>query len=361
MEEPSRKPLVRPLAALGIAVGLAGSARGQWTAVSLHPSESFFSSELNAVTPTQQFGTAAPAPQGVFLPGYWNGSASSWTALGASGVVMAAFGDEWTGWANGVGVMWEGPSHTPYVAQAPPGYVGADVFATTGLMQAGGVGDGHRSRAAVWHGPTSIATVLDPPGAYDSLATAADGEYQGGWVRYPNSGGAPGIEHAVIWHGTAQSMIDLGTGSNGALIRGMAAGQLVGIVGSGQGSIAALWPSIGASYINLNPPGVTYADLTATCGSAQVGSASTNEFGGTAAIWFGTPGSFVPLAPYLPPNYYASIATSVAELNGTFYVGGYAVNSITSFEEAILWVGVPEPASALVLGAGLWLRRRRRA
>jgi hypothetical protein len=106
---------------------------------------------------------------------------------------------------------------------------------------------------------------------------------------------------------------------------------------------------------------VTDAELYATCGSAQVGAASTNQFGSTAAIWFGTAESFVPLSSYLPPEYYASVATSVAAANGVYYVGGYAFRS--GGTDAVLWVGIPAPPSAVVFlcaGAALTVWRPRR-
>jgi hypothetical protein len=300
------------------------------------------------------------------VPGFWNGSPGSWTSLGGGGAVTAVAGDQWVGNANGHAVIWQGPSHTRIDMLAPPGYEPSGLQATTGVWQAGIAADLTllRVRAAVWHGTPDSAVILHPQGAYDSTALAADGDRQGGWVRFPNAAGAPNPEHAAVWSGTAQSFIDLNpAGALSSLVYGMAAGQLVGAVGPANGGArAALWPSIGAPYIDLNPPGIIYAALYATCGDAQVGSASTNQFGTTAGIWFGTPGSFVALNAYLPPGAYAgAVATSVAESNGIFYVGGYAYSAATGRQEAILWVGIPTPSGApVLLASALFASRRRR-
>jgi hypothetical protein len=52
----------------------------------------------------------------------------------------------------------------------------------------------------------------------------------------------------------------------------------------------------------------------------------------------------------------------VAELNGVYYVGGYA-RAPDLHTEAFLWVGIPAPASVVPLAAAgvLACRRRRRS
>ena len=147
-------------------------------------------------------------------------------------------------------------------------------------------------------------------------------------------------------------------GAFSSAITGMALGEQVGYANFGAGHHAILWRGTPESAVDMHPPWLFgVSELRATCGSAQVGVVQ----GGTAGIWFGTPGSFVDLAQFLPSGYGASVATSVAELNGTFYVGGYAYRAGTLDREAILWIGIPAPASApVLLAAGVLAWRRRR-
>jgi hypothetical protein len=142
----------------------------------------------------------------------------------------------------------------------------------------------------------------------------------------------------------------------------MVPGQQVGFANlpNPQGSHAIKWSGTAASAIDLRPPGATLSFLNATCGSAQVGAASTFQYGWSAGIWFGTAQSFVPLAPYLPAGFYSSVAYGVTFHNGLYYVVGEA--SEQGLSRAILWVGIPAPGAAAALAAAglLAFRPRRR-
>jgi hypothetical protein len=126
----------------------------------------------------------------------------------------------------------------------------------------------------------------------------------------------------------------------------MVPGQQVGFATFGSPGLdhAGMWAGTAASWLDLNPPN-SYSRLMATCGTAQVGELD----GFDAAIWFGTPGSMVDLHTFLPSGYSYSIATSVYESNGVFYVGGWAARSGGPSEEAFLWVGVPAPSGLAAL------------
>jgi hypothetical protein len=346
-----------PFLAAGLLFAAGHEAQAQWTAIRIHPASSI-ASEVRAVAPGYAFGLATAGFSNA--PAIWDLSTGAVTTLGppgATGAINGVSGDQLVGYIGGHAAMWVGPEHTQIDLPAT-GYSGSEVSGTSGEWQAGSVGNGFPDtvRAAVWHGGGE-PIILHPQGAFQSVALAADGQYQGGWVRFNQSNGFPGDYHAVVWSGSAQSMIDLGAGHNGSQIAAMSNGQLAGYA-DGQ---AALWPSVTSAPILLDPPGVTAAEIFGMCPGAQVGQAVTND-GGVAAIWFGTAESFTPLNAYLPPNYYASGATSVCEYNGMFYVGGWAYNSDTGREEAFVWVGVPEPAPFALLAAfGLVASRRRRA
>lgn len=354
------RPTARKNAVAGLwAVALVSTpAIAQWRALRLLPAGSI-DSEVWAVDPTHAYGQATngfvDSPTIFALPA---GEADFLGGAGATGAINGVSADQLVGSVNGHAAFWSGALHTESELSVP-GYSSPGSTSTAQAISGdwlAGVAATATSpgRAVVWHGSTA-GVVIHPPDAYESAALAADGQYQGGWVRLYRSGGLPGPTHAVVWSGTAQSMIDLNGNHEGSAIYGMSHGQLVG----GVDSDAALWPSVSSPFISLNPPGVTAATLYATCGTAQVGQAVTTD-GGVAAIWFGTADSFMPLNRLLPGNYIASGATSICESDGLFYVGGWAINAITDREEGFVWIGVPEPAAPLFVCSILLVWRRRR-
>jgi hypothetical protein len=126
---------------------------------------------------------------------------------------------------------------------------------------------------------------------------------------------------------------------------------------------AALWSGTPGSYVSLHPLGATSSDAWDIDGGYQVG---FSNFGGltTASLWTGTAGSFFDLGSVLPSNYFTSEAREVyADASGVCVVGR-AFNTIGSRWEAMLWCNpIPEPcltgAGALLL-LGTARRRRRR-
>lgn len=203
---------------------------------------------------------------------------------------------------------------------------------------------------------------LHPSFAQSSSANAADGILQGGDILLSS-----GAHRAVLWSGTAASMIDItpGTALDEGMVRGMVPGQQAGWAATQFHSHhAAIWSGSAASFVDLHPVGLAgISELRATCGIAQAGYANTFQYGITAGVWYGTAQSFVPLAPFLPAGYHDSIATSVAIYDNLLYVGGYATSPATGNDEAVLWIGpVPAPGSfgVLVMGGVLAVRRRRR-
>jgi hypothetical protein len=249
--------------------------------------------------------------------------------------------------------LWHGTAAS-FVDLHPPGYYLSAAEATSGQEQVGYVqaGPSTQQHAVLWRGSAQSMVMLEPTGAVSSDALAAVPGLQGGSVQFPTS------LHAGLWSGTAASFVDLNpSGVLNSWINGMAPGQQVGAVTPMH---AALWRGTAASFMDLNPPGAGISILYGTCGTAQVGYANTFPWGVTAGIWFGTPESFVPLAPSLPPGYEDSVAKAVYEQNGVFYVGGLAWNIAAEHYEAFLWVGVPEPAGMSLLGASLVVAARRR-
>jgi hypothetical protein len=348
--------LLGPSAAALVGTPLAA---GQWTAVRLHDDQSFRDSAIRAVTATGQFGTVTLVQPAAVQPVAWSGSAANWASWampGQGGEILGARGNSQVGELEGRASLWHGTPESRVDLHVVDFRYSVAV-ATTEQEQSGYVATPTLSyRAVLWHGSAQSAVLLHPAGATDSQATAIFGDQQGGWARVPVTGGT--TDHAALWSGTPESFLDLSpSGSNASMIRGMAAGQQVGWAGRpGQNPHAAMWQGTAQSWLDMNPPGYGTSEILATCGSAQVGDAGFQ----IAGIWFGTPDSFISLAQFLPPGYSLSTATSIAELNGVFYVGGFAVNDATQHGEAFLWIGIPAPSAALPLLLGAILAPRRR-
>jgi hypothetical protein len=345
------------LGPFGSLIGLcAGSACAQWSAVRLHPLGAY-SSSATGVNATQQAGFWQPTSSALEDPVIWFGTSSFLNLAPAAtdwGELYGMEGDTQYGIFGGGGVgaraaIWHGTPESRVVLD-PTGAFFSAALGAHGSEQVGVRGS--PAHAVLWHGTAGSLVDLHPPGALESAALGTDGLHQGGYVHFT----AP---HAALWSGTAASMIDMNPiGSAGSRISGMVPGQQVGYAAIGTPALnhASIWSGTAASWIDLNPPGST-SELDATCGSAQVGQLN----GGSAAIWFGTPQSVINLHSFLPPSYFYSVATSVYESNGLFYVGGWAQQSSGTPQEAFLWVGVPAPSGlALLAAAGFSAGGRRR-
>jgi hypothetical protein len=340
---------------------LPASALADWTAIRLHPSGSY-STSVGGVSATNQVGFWQATPQSPIKPVIWSGSFGSMVNLAPAasdyGVLYGLSGGTQFGHLNGRASLWQGTPESRvslHPTNAPPDS-GSVVHAMRGNEQAGTFSAAAGSiHGAVWHGSAGSFVDLHAWGPRDiSLAFATDGLRQGGY--FQTEFGSP---HAVLWSGSAASMIDLNPpGAGGSTIYGMASGQQAGIAYFGVPSIdhAVIWSGSANSWVDLNPPNSS-SILAATCGTAQAG--QLNGF--SAAVWFGTPQSVVNLHAFLAPEYVYSVATSVYEQSGLFYVGGWAYRSGGPSQEAFLWVGVPCPSSlALLSWTGVLACRRRR-
>jgi hypothetical protein len=330
---------------------------GQWTAIRLHPA-GFDSSEVRGVTPTSQGGIASAPPS----PSLWAGSSQSWTSLGPPlGGIWAMSGDHQAGnilVPNAThAAMWQGVGSSVIDLNPFPG-ANSIAYGIAGNDQVGLWWSSSPGHAALWHGSAGSMVDLHPDGMYESHANATDGYVQVGSVTTPQQ-----ITHAAMWSGTAASFQNLGAAIPGySEIFGVAGGVQVGVANFGSGDRAILWHGSATGYQDLTPGNAGVASLAATTGPIQVGYANLFGSGITAGVWFGTASSFIPLQSYLPPGYAYSAATCVAELNGTCYVGGYAVNAVTGNREGFLWVGtVPAPGTGAVSIALIGAGRRKRS
>jgi hypothetical protein len=321
-----------------------------WTVIPLHPAGAY-STAVAGVTAQQQVGSWQATSFSLTKPVIWTGSSASMVSLAPGstefGVLNGVSGDAQFGQFGSAALgaraaIWHGTPQSR-VDLDPSGPLFSTVNGLFGAQQVGvrgaQAGGGH---ATLWQGSPGSMVDLHPAGALDSNAYCTDGIHQGGYVQ-SLSGGA----HAALWSGSASSDIDLNpTAASGSKIFGMASGQQVGFATFGVPGVdhAVMWSGSAASWTDLNPPNSS-SELTATCGTAQVG--VLNGF--DAAVWFGTAGSVVDLHSLLPQTYAYSVADSVYETNGTYYVGGWAHRNGGPSQEAFLWVGVPAPSGLAAL------------
>lgn len=125
---------------------------------------------------------------------------------------------------------------------------------------------------------------------------------------------------------------------------------------------AALWHGTAESFVDINPSWSAASDILATDGQFFAGWAIPGSTA-NAGVWLSDdPASYVDLHHLLGPGYVASGAAGVSAQGDHIYVVGTATPSAGP-AEAWLWVGtVPTPGTgaALLLGLGSFSKRRRR-
>jgi hypothetical protein len=203
---------------------------------------------------------------------------------------------------------------------------------------------------------------LNPSGFTQSFGERTSGSRQVGNGSGPATGNNT---HALLWSGTASSVVDLnpsGFTSSGAL--GISGSQQVG---NGSGSAtgnndhALLWSGTASSAVDLNPSGFTMSVASGLSGSQEVGYGSGSASGNNthALLWSGTASSAVDLGSLLSSDYSTWSVAEGIDANGNIF--GYAFYLPTGQTHAILWTVVPEPGAVTLLALGgaavLWRKR----
>jgi hypothetical protein len=165
-----------------------------------------------------------------------------------------------------------------------------------------------------------------------------------------------GDRHAMLWHGSAASAVDLNPpGFQNSRAADVSDGIQVGFGFSSTAVHALLWHGTAASAVDLNPSGFTTSIANGVAGDLQVGSASgpTAPNHGHAMLWSGAATSAVDLHLFLSglgPKFTESEAEDIAD-NGS--IVGHAAEA-NGRVYAVLWTPVPEPSSlALTIGAAV--------
>lgn len=235
-------------------------------------------------------------------------------------------------------LLWTG-SAASVVDLSPPGNSAAFATATDGTQQVG-FADGS---AALWSGTAQSLVRLNPAPYFESTATGVWNGIQVGF------GGSAPSSDALLWHGTASSVVLL---RSGAEALGISRGQVVGFAGASGTNVAALWANATPdSFANLAPANATASELHATNGVQQVGDVSVTEgapgllpLDHHPGVWHGTPSSFQ-LLP-LPQGDNFGYATGIdGDGNISGYVGTQNAGSIGNFLPA-LWAQRHFPGDA---------------
>jgi hypothetical protein len=185
----------------------------------------------------------------------------------------------------------------------PAGFTDSRALGISGTKQIGwgsGSTTSGRSHALLWSGTAASVVDLHPSGFFSSTGTGVSGASQVGY----GTDLATGDDHALLWSGTAASAVDLhpadperpsfGYGVSGA-------SQVGQTRGFGFGAPRAyLWTGTAASGVNLNPVvGFDAATAQGVSGATQVGYGYGSATGGYshALLWRGTAASVVDLHP----------------------------------------------------------------
>jgi hypothetical protein len=320
------------------------------------------------------------------------------TDLTPTGPLAGAFGvsgGTQVGVAFGEAALWSGTAAS-FVNLDPSGYTGGRAEGVSGAYQVGQVGNGTNGFAALWNGTAASFVNLDPSGGtLNSVAFGVSGGTQvGEWLNASESN-----FYAAVWNGTAASFVDLdpsgGTSNVNSAAYGASGATQVGLVGSS----AALWHGTASSLADLNPAGYNSSVAYAASGNFQAGDAVIGSYT-HAALWNGTASSFVDLnpagyleseilgiaggqeagfvtvgvnSPRLPAVWYGAASNVTLLPLGSFgsaFATGIDANGDVVGEgflnggfHALLWTpsGTPEPFTATIAISGLGLAIRNRA
>ena len=293
---------------------------------------------------------AATAAKLLALPLTSDAAVYFYTDLNPSGFTQsAAYGisdNQQVGQGDGHALLWSGTASS-VVDLHPNGFDASLAYGTSGSQQSGwGPSSAtvwRNPHALLWSGTASSAVDLHPSGFALSYGARNSGSQQIGYGNLDDSlnPATGGPSHALLWSGTAASVVDLHPGGftfTDSRALGISGGQQVGTgrgFGTGGNWRALLWSGTASSVVQLNPRGFTSSFGINISGSQQVGwgygSATGND--PHALLWSGTARSAVDLNP---SEFTWSFALGTS---GSQQVGyGYPA-SLNNTPHAILWSG----------------------
>ncbi len=225
----------------------------------------------------------------------------------------------------------------------PAAYTFSAISGRRGGLSVGYAGTTFNAQVAIaWRG--TLATSLPVPFDYViGRAVATDGVQIVGYANEGDPERTIGDAHALLWNVGTGEAIDLGRGNT---LYGVGGGVQVGVTTGSNGSTAALWRGTPNSFVDLHLRGTDVSVATGTNGPTQVGyvglDARVRHEGRprdirfySAGYWTGTAASFT----YLPSPYRHSFALGIT---GSTIVGyGNTSDAIGTPRDshAVAWVG----------------------
>ena len=331
------------------------------------------------------------------------GTASSGFATANGIQVGETWADPTSATVTPQAAMWSGTSAS-YIDMHPQGVPGTSAInATDGVAQVGIVNGG----AALWNGSASTYISLHPAGFLYSFATGLSGTRQvgcGDQLIVTHGGGITSTQagpyHALLWSGSAASVVDLqiGSGFDGTCALGIAGNQQVGYGLKGGTANAVVWNGTSKSIVNLHPSSAyNFSQATGTDGVHQVGFATytvqveklrvnraiailwsgsatsatflgptggfqssvangigggkqvgyiTNLLGGDqsirhAFVWSSNASAGVDLHQYAPAAYVSSVANSIDPVTGVIAGSATSNPADNTQTHAVVWIPIP--------------------
>jgi hypothetical protein len=198
-----------------------------------------------------------------------------------------------------------------------------------------------------------------PSNYYEAQAVGVGGNEQVGAAMSEIEG-----QHAMLWFGSSDSVVDLHpTGFAGSIAYATDGTQQVGsgwILATGLNH-AVLWYGTAASAIDLNPSGFVQSEALATNGVEQVGHGAIADGTFHALLWTGSADSAIDLNDLLPQTgtWLGSTATSI-DPDGNVYGSADGTYDGIAGTFLVEWSPIPEPASISLLTSPCIAMIRRR-
>jgi len=234
--------------------------------------------------------------------------------------------------------LWQGSSHS-FTDLNPSGSCGScspgsNAYDTNGTYIAGS--GGSPQHALLWNiGHLKTPVDLNPAGDAYSEAYVVRGTAQAGYAFSSSTN----TSHAVLWHGSASSAVDLtpstvlsayatGLGNQSEVGCGTLVGMTV--------THALLWHGTAASMVDLQPTGFNDSCARAAHGNVQVGYGHISGTGVIhALLWKGGANTAVDLQQYLPNTFTSSEAYAIDSAGDIL---GSAYSTSTASWHAVVWV-----------------------
>ena len=206
-------------------------------------------------------------------------------------------------------------------------------------MGYGSLADSGGSHALLWTGSAESVVDLHPAGFQVSSANAASGGKQGGY------GNVGGVDHAVIWSGHAETVVDLHPSAyEYSFIMDMSGDRQVGWGKYSTERHALMWSGSAGSVTDLHPQGYTDSLALGVSGTEVVGHAQSNDDGELHALLWEGEGTPVDLHPEWAE---LSSATGVGygvQVGWARVAGAPLLPGNCSVDHAVRWDGTAESA-----------------